>query len=113
MNTMAFDDIVITIDDYAVIPMDRSAYLAEADLRTLRTTPISLDAQGGAGLRLQDGFLDVGHACDQTHFADVYLLRALLDKATASVGVGVGEPSCSSCARLKPYEISLSGSMRI
>ena len=86
----AFHHIVI-IHYHAVSPMDGFADLAETDLRPLRDHPNVLDAQSGAGLRLQDGFFDVGHACDQAHFPDVYLLRALLDEASASVRIGVGE----------------------
>ena len=42
-------------------------------------------------MRLEDGLFDVLHVGDQAHRPDVDLLRALLDKASAGVRVGVGE----------------------
>ena len=65
--------------------------LAEANLRTLDDGGDVLDAQGSAGLGLEDGVLDVLDVLVEADLADVDLLLALLDEAAAGVGVVVGE----------------------
>ena len=47
--------------------------------------------QRRAVLRLQHGLFDVVDVGDQSHCSHIDLLRALLDEASAGVGVGVGE----------------------
>ena len=65
----------------------RLADLAQANLGTLGNGGDVLDAQGCAGLSLEDCLFDVVDVPVETDFADVDLLLALLDEAAAGVGV--------------------------
>ncbi len=65
--------------------------LAEPDLRALNNGGDVLDAQRGAGLRLEEGFFDVVDVPVEADLANVNLLLALFDEASTGVGVVVGE----------------------
>ena len=82
---------VVVVDHHAVGAMDGLADLAQANLRPLRDHGDVLDAQRRAVLRFDDGLFDVADVPDQADGAHVDLLRALLDKTAAGIGVGVGQ----------------------
>ena len=86
----AFDGVGI-VDDCAVGAMSGSADLAEANLRALGDGGDVLDLDGRAVGVFDDGVLDVLHAGVEAQRLHIDLLRALLDKAAAAVGVVVGD----------------------
>jgi len=68
-----------------------AADLPQANLGALHDGGDVLDLDGRAVDVLDDRVLDVLHAGEQAQGLDVDLLRALLDKAAAAVGVVVGD----------------------
>ena len=65
--------------------------LAETYLGTLNDGGNIFDTQSSAGLGLENRVLDVLDVFVKANLADIYLLLALLDKASAGVGIVVGE----------------------
>src|SRR3974377_448691 len=71
--------------------MNRLGRLSEADLWPLRDAGNALDSPWCPILRENDRLLDVMHGPDQAYFPNVDLLLASFDKATACIGIAVGE----------------------
>ena len=87
------DDLVVVIDGLALLHSGRlagAADLAEADLRSLRNGGDVLDGDGRAVGGFDDGVLNILHAGVETQRLHIDLLRTLLNKASAAVGVVVG-----------------------
>ena len=68
-----------------------AADLPEANLRTLTDRRDVLYPDGGSGLRLKDGCLNIVDVGEEANFLDVDLLIALLDEASAGVDVVGGD----------------------
>ena len=79
------------IDDRAVRAMGRAADLAESNLGTLCDGGDVLDANRRAVRGFDHGVFDVLNASVEAQRLHVDLLRALLDKAAAAVGVVAGD----------------------
>ncbi len=86
----SFDDIIVVID-YTVGTMGRFSDLPQTNLWPLRNLANVLNSQRRAVLSLDHGFFDVAGAGNQADTAHVDLLCTLLNKATADVGVAVGQ----------------------
>src|SRR5260370_4888845 len=71
--------------------MDRLADLAESNLWTLYHGSNIFNPQPSAGLRLQNGLLDVLDVFVKADFTNINLLLTLLDEAAAGVRVICGE----------------------
>src|SRR5580698_716537 len=83
-----FDHIVV-IDHESVSPVNCLANLAQADLRTLGNDSYVFQPQGRAVLRFEDGLFDIPDIANQSHRANVDLLRALFDKTATGIRVAV------------------------
>ncbi len=70
---------------------DRLGELAQADLRALGDDGDVLHAERSAVLGRDHRVFDVLYVLDQAHFLNVDLLQAGFDKASAGIGVVVGE----------------------
>src|SRR5580658_3723218 len=83
-----FDHIVV-IDHESVSPVNGLSNLAQADLRTLGYNSYVFQPQGRAVLCFEDGLFDILDIANQSHRANVGLLRALFDTTSAGVRVAV------------------------
>src|SRR5208283_66310 len=82
----AFDDVVV-IHDGAVVAADGLADLAETDLGALCDNSDIFYAKRRTVLGLQERLFDLLDAVEQSHGADIDLLRTRLDKTAAGVDV--------------------------
>lgn len=82
---------IVIVDDPAILVMNGFRRLPQPDLGTLLDNGNVLDAQRGSVLGVNDSVLDVVNVADQAYFANINLLKALLDEAAAGIHVVVGE----------------------
>ena len=85
MNDVGF------IDDAAIFHMIGPRHVTQPDFGALDHIRNVSHAQGRAALCLENGLLDVLHATEEAQRADIHLLHADLDKATAGIDVVVGK----------------------
>src|ERR1700722_5046211 len=86
----AFDDVVV-VNDSSVRAVNSLPYLSQTNARALGYGGDVFHAKGGTVFRGEDGLLDVLDVAEQAHDADIDLLQAGFDEATAGVGVVVSE----------------------
>src|SRR5579871_365009 len=82
---------VIVVDDLAVFSMNRAGKLTEANFWTLRNGGDVFDSNRSAALGSDHGFLNIVDTIHKPYFADVDLLQAFLNEASASIGIVIRE----------------------
>ena len=79
------------IDNPPVLHVVGPGHVPQPDLRALRHLRDIFYPQRGAGLRFQDGLLDIQYVAEEPERANIHLLQAFFDKAAAGIDVVVGQ----------------------